>query len=144
MPGRAKPGQPKSTAKQTFGTRHGNGAGKGDGWGGSAKGASASRIKPGDPDGIQAMRNDAEVLARRAARLEATEDTIFDLSQGATREETRLSAAIAYRNQFLGMPTQRQELSLRNVNADDLTDDELAAIAAGRGGAASGPAGGQD
>ncbi len=89
----------------------GNGPGKGDGWGGPAKGASTSRIKPGDPDGIQALSNDAEIKARRERRLALVEDKIFDLSQNAEREETQLTAAVAYRNQILGNPMQRQDVT---------------------------------
>ena len=44
--------------------------GNGKGWGGEAKGASVSRILPGDPDGIQAQSNTPDVRQAGAALRE--------------------------------------------------------------------------
>ncbi len=112
----------------------GNGSGrggpaKGHGWGGPPKGASNTRIKPGDPEGIQALSNDAEIKARAAARTEALLDHLFHLSLKAQREETQLAASVAYLNRVEGMPVART----LNTNVSDpslLSDAELAAIAA--------------
>lgn len=114
-----------SGRKQTCGTRRGNGAG----WGGPAKGASASRIAPGDPDGIQAMSNDEDVKARAARRSEIMRDHLFRLAQHAQREETQIAAAVAYLDRTEGKPVA---LNI-NHNVSDpaqLSDDELSAIAA--------------
>jgi hypothetical protein len=112
--GRAKPGQPKSAAKQTVGTRRGNGAGKGDGWGGPPKGEGTRYVK-GEVQPLQGKGNTAEVVAKREARLARMEDVIFDLAENAQREETQLAAAIAFRNQILGLPIARSI----NANVDD-------------------------
>lgn len=89
----------------------GNGPGKGAGWGGPAKGASTSRIKPGDPAGIQAMSNDADVKARAAARNAQLKEHIYQLALGAEREETQLSAAVAWLDRDEGKPMQRQDVT---------------------------------
>ena len=117
MPGRAKPGAPKSDAKQTVGTRRGNGSGhasKGDGWGGPANGAGTQYVA-GEVQPLQGQGNTAAVVASREARIARVRDKIFDLAENAQREETQLSAAIAYLNQELGMPIQRSI----NANVDD-------------------------
>ena len=115
-------------------TRRGNGAG----WGGPAKGASTSRIKPGDPDGIQAMSNDADVKARAQQRIEALKDHLFSLATGAQREETQLAAAVAYLNREQGMPIART-VTATVADPNSLTDADLAAIIA-RGSADPGEA----
>ena len=96
-------------------TRRGNGAGKGDGWGGPAKGASTRRIRPGDPDGIQAMSTDAEVKAKAARRLARVKARIFRLAMRAEREETQLSACIAFANREEGTPIQRQDVTSKGA-----------------------------
>lgn len=109
-------------------TRRGNGAG----WGGPARGASASRIKPGDPDGIQAMVNDPDVKAKAAARVEALKDHLFGLATGAERQETQLAAAVAYLNRVEGMPIART-VTATVADPNSLTDADLAAIVASGG-----------
>ena len=94
----------------------GNGAGrggsaKGKGWGGPARGASTSRIRVGDPDGIQALSNDPAVKARQAKRAAALTDHLFDLAMNADRQETQLSAAIACLDRTEGKPLQRQDVT---------------------------------
>jgi hypothetical protein len=94
----------------------GNGAGhggpaKGAGWGGPAKGASTSRIKPGDPDGIQAMSNDPEVRARRARQADELHERLYALATDADRQETQLAATIAFLNRVEGTPNQKLDVN---------------------------------
>lgn len=93
-----------------------HGPGKGTGWGGPARGESASRIAPGDPDGIQAMSNDPEIKARQAERAAKLHDMIYGLAVGQdadglpltdVRPETRLAAATAYLDRVEGKPVSR-------------------------------------
>jgi len=117
----------------------GHGAGSGDGWGGSAKGASTSRIVPGDPDGIQAMSNDPRILARGKERLSVLRDKIYELALSAEREETQLAAANSYLNREEGTPVQRV-VTASVTDPSQMTDAELAAyIAEGRRGALAAP-----
>lgn len=108
----------------------GNGAGKGDGWGGPARGASASRIKPGDPEGIQAMSNDQDAKARQAERSERLRNHLYTLGLTAARQETQVAAAVAYLDRTEGKPVQRN-VNLNTGDPSQLTDADLAAIAAG-------------
>jgi hypothetical protein len=112
----------------------------GAGWKhGPAKGASASRIVPGDPEGIQTMSNDPRVLAKGRERLGVLRDKIFELALSAEREETQLAAANSYLNREEGTPVQRV-VTASVTDPSQLTDDELAAIAAsGRRGALAAP-----
>ncbi len=92
----------------------GNGPGRGsrgDGWGGPAKGASASRIRRGDPGGIQAMSNDAEIKARQAERAEELKDHLYHLALKAERQETQLAATVACLDRIEGKPLQRQDVT---------------------------------
>ena len=106
----------------------GNGAGKGDGWGGPAKGASVAedRLLPSYwAGGTTSAAGDAK-RARDAARSEAAQDKLYELTMGAKREETQLSAAVALLNRIDGMPIARN----LNANVDDLaalSDDALRA-----------------
>lgn len=84
------------------------GAGKGDPWGGPARGASGSRILPGDPDGIQRMSNDPDIKARNAARNAELKDHLYDLAKNADRQETQLSATMAWLDRDEGKPVARQ------------------------------------
>lgn len=88
------------------GPGHG-GIAKGAGWGGPAKGASTSRIKPGDPDGIQAMSNDPEIRARRAQQAQELHERLFALATDAERQETQLAATIAFLDRVEGKPVSR-------------------------------------
>jgi len=114
-------------------TRRGNGPGRGgtnphlgsqgQGWGGPAKGASGSRIKPGDPDGIQAMANDPDILARKAARSAELKDHLYRLATKADRQETQLAAAVAWLNREEGTPIARSINT--NMAVAEMTDAEL-------------------
>ena len=79
----------------------------GPGWGGPAKGASTSRIRPGDPDGIQQMSNDPEVRARQAERAARLHDHLYALATDAERQETQLAATIAFLDRVEGKPVSR-------------------------------------
>lgn len=82
---------------------------KGAGWGGPAKGASRSRIRPGDPDGIQRMSNDPEVKARQAERVALLHEHLYGLATEADRQETQLAATIAYLDRIEGKPVARND-----------------------------------
>jgi hypothetical protein len=130
------------------GTRRGNGAGhgpgKGQGWGGPAKGAASSRFVKGEMHPMQGQDRAPPVAAAREERLALLRENLWNLAFTAERQETQLAATTAYLDREEGKPMQRQEVKFRTVNPDDLTDDELAAIATGRGLAAAGPEGDQD
>lgn len=78
--------------------------GNGAGWGGPAKGGSASRIRKGDPEGIQAMSNDPEIAAARETRIAELKEHLYGLATSAERQETQLAATVAYLNRELGTP----------------------------------------
>ena len=89
-------------------TRRGNGAG----WGGPARGASSSRIKPGDPDGIQAMVNDPDVKALADARrlkVMAFYERVVD--DEAETTPNRLNAGDKLLDRIDGKPMQRQDVT---------------------------------
>lgn len=110
--------------------RPANGPGKGAGWGGPARGASSSRIKPGDPDGVQKLSNDPTIKARQAERAETVREHLYTLALKAERQETQLAASVAYLNRIEGSPVQRAVVA--NISdPSTLTDADLAAIAAG-------------
>lgn len=109
----------------------GNGAGKGDGWGGPAKGAGGPRIGGGPAgDAIRAMAHDPEVKASAAERVETLKDHLFHLAKNAQREETQLAATVAFINRVEGTPIART-VTATVTDPNSLTDAELAAIAAG-------------
>lgn len=85
-------------------TRRGNGAGKGDGWGGPAKGASTSRITKENAPLIQPLSHDAELKARRQAEAQDLLDHIRTLATTAKRQETQLTAAMAFVDRVLPKP----------------------------------------
>jgi hypothetical protein len=125
----------------------GNGPGKGDGWGGPAKGGGTGTRKPFTADsetrvthiitdGKPPPLSDRKALRRQ--RTEALEDILFDIAGASERDETRVSAAVRLHAIYNGQPVARNI----NVNTDDianLTDDELRAELAGAGGE-TGPA----
>lgn len=116
-----------SDRKQTCGTRRGNGPGLH----GPAKGASASRIKPGDPDGIQAMSNDQAIKSRAADRREKVmqlyEDVVDDKRAPVM---ARLVAGDKLLDRIDGRPVALN-INHNLSNPAQLSDDELVAIAAG-------------
>lgn len=106
---------------------------KGDGWGGPARGESRTKGRVAE---VQPMSNDAEIKRQAAERIQRLKDHIYTLATSAQREETQLAAAIAFLNREVGMPVARNLVA--NVgDPNNLTDAELAAIAAGSGTAAA-------
>lgn len=84
-------------------------ASKGDGWGGEAKGSGAAPFKPGNK--ASAGPRDMTTNEEKAERLR---QHIYKLAEGAEREETQLSAAIAWLNRVEGMPVARN----LNINSN--------------------------
>lgn len=102
------------------------GAGGGDPWGGPARGASASRILPGDPDGIQRMSKDPDIKARNEARNVELKEHLYHLAKNAEREETQLSAAVAWLDRDEGKPIARSVTTTVD-DVSQLSDLELTA-----------------
>ncbi len=119
----------------TRGTRRGNGVGVGQGWGGSPKGAGTGKrpaYKAGERmEGQGAGRGNfslagEERRARDERHAELMKERMFTLALGAEREETQLSASVAYLNRLEGTPLTRT----LNASIDDLSslsDDDLRA-----------------
>jgi hypothetical protein len=130
MPGRAKPGQPKSQAKQIVGKRVGNGPGKGpgkgDGWGGPAKGAGKPYFAKGETQEGQGRGHTAPYVEKREDRLAMLRDHIWNLAMTAQREETQLAAANAYLDREEGKPIARTVTATVD-DVSQLSDLELAA-----------------
>lgn len=109
----------------------GNGVGKGDGWGGPAKGASTHgkvpRFQPGNPGPRKLTKLTPEQCAirrqERNDRVESLIDALEVIAYEAEREETQLSAAIAFLNRLDGLPVAR------NLNHDG-RDGTLAGLIA--------------
>lgn len=143
MAGRSK-GE-KSTAKQTCGTRRGNGPGKGEGWGGPAQGEGHT-FAPGDP--LAGKRLEPDAKAEREARIAKLRDHLFWLATNADRQETQLAAANAYLDREEGKPIARtvtatvddvSKLSDLELTAElARTEREIAQAAARNGEAAPG------
>lgn len=130
-PGR-KPGDPNHH-------RRGNGAGVQ--WGGPKRGGvsnSKERI-PGPGRGITG-RTVAELMAAAGAREIAADAWLAILTNPDHPKHADMVAKA--RDALDGAPVQRVQVSA--VNPDELTDEELAAIATGRGGAAARAAEDQD
>ena len=89
--------------------KHTQRIGNGAGWGGPKKGASTSRIKPGDPDGIQAMSNDPEVRARRAREADELHDHLLTLAKTAKTEQVQLAATVAFIERIEGKAIARND-----------------------------------
>lgn len=118
--------------------------GNGDGWGGPAKGSSASpaakpftaasetRVTHPTTDGTMPPLTDRKALRRY--RTEQLEQILFNIAETSDRDETKVSAAFRLHAIYNGQPVARN----LNVNVDDianLSDDELRAELAGSGGA---------
>ncbi len=119
----------------TSGTRHGNGSGKGESWGGAAR-------SPGEPKGLRANKlmpapfapgNQAAASSRRGAEAaQALKDHLFDLARNAERQETQVTAAVAWLNRHEGTPIARN-INLTPDDVSVLDDGTLTAIALGKG-----------
>lgn len=123
--GRKKDGTP---AKKRGGFRAGRpyaGPAQGPGWGGQAKGAGSSvPVGPKPENMTNSGAPSAEMRAAKRLRDLAKEEAemimrekLFDLGQSAAREETQLSAAVAFLNRSEGMPVSR------NLNAEADKED---------------------
>jgi len=127
--------------------------GNGDGWGGPAKGAGASRApKPftadsetrvthPTADGTMPPLSDRKALRRQ--RTEQLEEILHSIALKSDRDETRVSAAVRLHAIYNGQPVARN----LNINVDDianLSDDELRAELEGTSGAAGSPAKGTE
>jgi hypothetical protein len=124
-----------------------NTPGKGEGWGGAAKGAgrggpakaftkdsptrvtvqavagqTGSGAQMGDPEKAARRR---ELAALEEVRQQQMRDVIGTLALNAEREETQLSAAVAYLNRSEGLPVATQ----KNENRD-MTLEKMVAQAA--------------
>lgn len=126
MPGRAKPGQPKSQAKQVIGKRVGRGAGKGDGWGGPAKGEGGAKYRKGEVQPLQGKALTAPVVEAREERLTMLRDRLWQLAFTAEREETQLAATNAYLDREEGKAIARSVTTAVD-DVSQLTDLELTA-----------------
>lgn len=108
------PDNPKRPA--TKGTRKGNGPGMGHGWGGQAKGKSASnaemhaQFEPGN-----AVAVGPHDMSDRD-RIAALKDNLYDLAFHADNEATRVQASTHLLNRLDGMPIARNI----NVETDDV------------------------
>lgn len=138
---KSKPIKPLSTKRLPRKT--GNGVGKGDGWGGPAKGGGGNPLKPFTADsptrvthiitdGIPAPLSDRKAIRRQ--RTEQLEQILYDIAGQSDRDETRVSAAVRLHAIYNGQPVARN----LNINVDDisnLSDAELRAELEGAGGA---------
>lgn len=106
--GGARPGAGRKAGDPNH-PRRGNGAGKGDGWGEEARGASTSRIDDGAVgDAIRKLGRDPAHMATKEAKAELVLEHLFGLALTAERQETQVSAAVAYSNRVAGLPIARQ------------------------------------
>lgn len=105
-------------------TRRGTGAGHG----GPARhgGSNSAARKPGPGRGITG-RSVAELMAAQGARELAADRWLAILNDPTHPKHAEMVAKAAERMD--GAAVQRNEISMRNVPAEQLTDDELAAIA---------------
>lgn len=110
----------------------------GPGWGGPAKGASASRFAPGQSGGGHTADNRALAAARREKVLNLYEAIVDDEDQPAM---VRITAGDKLLDRTEGKPPQTNINLNSHVPADELSDDELARIAAGSGSDAADPEG---
>lgn len=110
---------------------------QGKGWGGPAKGAGKGPAKPftaesptrqtipggkGDPVKMDAR---AEKRARDEVRAEELRDHLYTLATKAERQETQLSAAVAFLNRVEGMPVAKQQVEIKRP-IEEMTEAELA------------------
>jgi hypothetical protein len=130
-PGR-KPGDPN---------HHRRGNGSGVQWGGAKRGGvSNSKAGIAGPGRGVTGKTVAELMAAAEAREIAAEAWLAILRDPTHPKHADMVAKAAERMD--GAPMQRVQVSA--VNPDELTDEELAAIATGRGGAATRAAADQD
>lgn len=85
---------------------------KGKGWGGPAKGASASRIDAGEAgDAIRAQRWDPAKLADAAAVEAEMMGVLYTHALGAENEHARIAAADKMLDRLKGKPKQATDVT---------------------------------
>ena len=87
------------------------GPGKGEGWGGPAKGKGHRFVKGDTLAGRPTKDVSAIKAATREERLTALKEHILELALTAERQETQLTAAVAYLDREEGKPVQRQDVT---------------------------------
>jgi len=134
---------PKASLKRppTSGTLHGNGTG----WGsdGTAKGAGKGpkwpKFELGNQAAVGRAQPDWEALKTKEEKAVALKQNLLRLGLTAEREETQISAAVAWLNREEGMPVQKNVNMNFKKDIKDFSDDELLAIAgSGEGESAGG------
>jgi len=118
---------------RTPGSRVGNGAGKGDGWGGQPRGYSRVRFIEGNTAATDCAGDTRKAKqALREQRTEALEDQLYALAFEAERQETQVQAASRLHAIYNGMPVQATIThttdDLGSMSDADLRD-ELARLA---------------
>lgn len=130
---RAEKREANKAAHVNKGRGHNKGSGipaSGPGWGGPANGASASRIKPGDPDGITRLARDPAHMSAKDALAEEMTAIIVDVARDETvPPQTRVIAADKVLDRVQGKPIARTVTTTVD-DISQLTDIELAAEAA--------------
>ena len=124
-------------------TRKGNGAG----WGGQAKGEGKKGAVDGSgrPAGVktgEGKRSVADIMAEMGARELAAQRWLEILNDPTHPQHAAMVDKAATR--LDGAPLARMEHSVRDVPAEELTDDELAAVIRRGGGAIAGAEADQD
>lgn len=112
--------------------RYGNGAGKGDGWGGPARGAAVDRKDraPAFEAGHTLSQGSHDMSGTEKVRL--LKEHLYRLATEAQREETQIAAATAWLDRHEGKPIARN-VNMTPGDVSLLDDGTLAAIALGEG-----------
>lgn len=110
-----------------------NGPAKGPGkgqWGGPAKGASTSRIEPGDPAGIRALARDPANKALKDEMRAELWAKLHSIALTGENETVQVSAADKLLDRIDGKPKQTQEIQANVASyvvrapADPSSEDE--------------------
>lgn len=110
------------------------GVGKGDGWGGPARGNAGDR--PATPtahtDEMRAILKDPIAMAERkilreakADRIEQMTEHLCELGLNAEREETQVSATVAALNRLAGLPVATNNNSNTEVPFEEMVKRSL-------------------
>lgn len=131
-------------------TRRGNGPGHGGpkagaGWGGPAKGHAPRPLAPaGDEysDSVRAKAHDLDILANAEQVKAQMRAVLYQIAMAGEAEAARMNAADKLLDRLEGKAVVKQDIRLRSIDPDTMTDEELAAIVArGRSGGAADEAG---
>lgn len=105
------------------------------GWGGEAKGA-GKRV---DLAEVRPLRWDPANREQKEQVAAEMRGVLYHVALQGEAEQSRINAADKLLDRIEGKPVQRQDINMRTIDPDELTDEELAAIAArGRSGQAGG------